>query len=176
VEDTASFLESHILILVSPTGRAMRPRSADSLQTMDCRWWIENRSASSSSPFQLSAFNFPLLSPSSVLRPPTPSSSPSSLQTAHLNLETPHFSCFNGTRKCGIGRDQNFFRKFSVCTNICPTPGGKSGKRKAEILKMKSRRSKSRKPKVGDESALKTGARASCQHLFPSSSPMTNDY
>ena len=48
----------------------------------------------------------------------------SSLETAHLNLETPHPACFKGTRKCGIGRDRNFFRKFSACTNICPTPNG----------------------------------------------------
>jgi hypothetical protein len=33
---------------------------------------------------------------------------------------------------------------------------------------MKSRRSKSRKSKVGDESALKKGARASCPHLHRS--------
>jgi hypothetical protein len=34
VEDTASFLESDILILVSITGRAMRPRSADSFRNI----------------------------------------------------------------------------------------------------------------------------------------------
>ena len=62
----------------------------------------------------------------SDLRPLTSSSSPSPLQTAHLNLESPLFACFKGTRKCGIGRNRNFFRKFSACTNICPTPRGKS--------------------------------------------------
>jgi hypothetical protein len=40
-------------------------------------------------------------------------------------LEGRGAACFKGTRKCGIGRDRNFFRKFSACTNICPTPGGK---------------------------------------------------
>jgi hypothetical protein len=41
-------------------------RKNEGLQIVDRRLWIENGSAASSSPFQLSAFNFPLLSPSSL--------------------------------------------------------------------------------------------------------------
>jgi hypothetical protein len=44
---------------------------------------------------------------------------PSSLETTHLNLETAYFSCFKSTRKCGLGRDRNFFLEiFCLCQHL----------------------------------------------------------
>jgi hypothetical protein len=60
-----------------------------------------------------------------------------------------------------------FFGNFLPVPTFVP-PLGVEEKAENRKLKMKSRRSKSRKSKVGDESALKKGARASCPLLHRS--------
>jgi hypothetical protein len=67
-------------------------------------------------------------------------SSFSFLETANLNLETPYFSCFNGTRKYGIGMASKlFFGNLLPIPIVVPRP-----QLKTEILKMKSRTTKNK--------------------------------
>ena len=123
-EETASDLASSVFLQnrnaeaqsaqrTSRRGRVIGYWEEDEEAAASCSWIILLQSVDGASRSMFCAAYAPLLFPLILL-------------SAHLHLETPHFACFNGTRKCWLARDRNFFRKSSACTNICPTPLGKS--------------------------------------------------
>ena len=122
-EETASDLASSVFLQnrnaeaqsaqrTSRRGRVIGYWEEDEEAAASCSWIILLQSVDGASRSMFCAAYAPLLFPLFLL-------------SAHLNLETPHFACFNGTRRCGLGRDRNFFRKSSACTNICPIPRGR---------------------------------------------------